>query len=259
MLVWPPLAIAVAVGPALTRRWRGSHAVKRRIDVRPGTPDVIDLVAVALMARLTRGWLSPPGPARSSSVRRRLCRSSIDSFAGRGWPARGRHSSTSWATGRHSRRRWPASAGVPLGPALDLLASRLVTLGGAMPGRRPAPARAPRLSADAGILPAFVLLTVVPFSGRRSTSSPLRHRRHPPPYNSRGTTMTNLLVRIHAYLLSRAQLDDRGQATTEYALVLLGAALVALLLITWATSGGGAGRIGRLLDSVMDAITGKIS
>jgi Flp pilus assembly pilin Flp len=71
--------------------------------------------------------------------------------------------------------------------------------------------------------------------------------------------MTNLLVRIHAYLLSRAQLDDRGQATTEYALVLLGAALVALLLITWATSGGGAGRIGRLLDSVMDTITGKIS
>ena len=32
---------------------------------------------------------------------------------------------------------------------------------------------------------------------------------------------------------------DRGQATAEYALVLLGAALVALLLIAWATAGGG--------------------
>ena len=51
---------------------------------------------------------------------------------------------------------------------------------------------------------------------------------------------------------------DRGQATTEYALVLLGAAMVALLLVAWATSGGGAGRIGRLLDKVLDSISGKI-
>jgi hypothetical protein len=49
-----------------------------------------------------------------------------------------------------------------------------------------------------------------------------------------------------------------GQATTEYALVLLGAALVALLLIGWATAGGGAGKIGHLLDHVLDAITSKI-
>ena len=51
---------------------------------------------------------------------------------------------------------------------------------------------------------------------------------------------------------------DEGQATTEYALVLLGAALVALLLVGWATTGGGAGRIGQLLDSVFDAITKKL-
>ena len=51
---------------------------------------------------------------------------------------------------------------------------------------------------------------------------------------------------------------DRGQATTEYALVLLGAALVALLVIGWATSGGGAGRIGHLFDVVIDAVTGKV-
>ena len=52
--------------------------------------------------------------------------------------------------------------------------------------------------------------------------------------------------------------DDLGQATTEYALVLLGAALVALLLIGWATSGGGAGKVGHLLDTVLDAITKKL-
>ena len=51
--------------------------------------------------------------------------------------------------------------------------------------------------------------------------------------------------------------DDRGQATAEYALVLLGAALVALVLVAWATGGGG-GKVGHLLDSVIDAITSKI-
>ena len=52
--------------------------------------------------------------------------------------------------------------------------------------------------------------------------------------------------------------SDRGQATAEYALVLLGAALVALLLIGWATAGGGAAKIGHLLDHVIDTVTGKV-
>ena len=51
---------------------------------------------------------------------------------------------------------------------------------------------------------------------------------------------------------------DRGQATTEYALVMLGAAVIALLVVTWATAGGGAGKIGRLFDRVIDAVTDKI-
>jgi Protein of unknown function (DUF4244) len=51
---------------------------------------------------------------------------------------------------------------------------------------------------------------------------------------------------------------DRGQATTEYALVLLGAAMVALLLVAWATSGGGAGKVGRLLDRVIDTVLSKV-
>lgn len=53
---------------------------------------------------------------------------------------------------------------------------------------------------------------------------------------------------------TRAVATDLGQATTEYALVLLGAAVIALLVIAWATDGGGAGRIGELFDSVLSNV-----
>ena len=52
-----------------------------------------------------------------------------------------------------------------------------------------------------------------------------------------------------------ARAGQRGQATTEYALVLLGAAAVALLLVAWATR---TGAFGTLLDAVMDSIKRKI-
>ena len=67
--------------------------------------------------------------------------------------------------------------------------------------------------------------------------------------------MTPFLSRLLVWMHTRG---DRGQATTEYALVLLGAALVALLLVAWATAGGGAGRIGALLDRVLDTVTSKV-
>lgn len=51
-----------------------------------------------------------------------------------------------------------------------------------------------------------------------------------------------------------ARATERGQATVEYALVLLGAAVVALLIVAWATDGGGTGRIGELFDSVIDNV-----
>lgn len=47
---------------------------------------------------------------------------------------------------------------------------------------------------------------------------------------------------------------DRGQATTEYALILLVAAVIAMLAIGWATAGGGAGRIGDLFDTLLSGI-----
>jgi Flp pilus assembly pilin Flp len=67
--------------------------------------------------------------------------------------------------------------------------------------------------------------------------------------------MRTLLARAHTWYFAG---DDRGQATTEYALVMLGAAVIALLVVGWATSGGGAGKIGHLFDRVIDAVTDKL-
>jgi hypothetical protein len=51
---------------------------------------------------------------------------------------------------------------------------------------------------------------------------------------------------------------DRGQATTEYALVLLAAALVGLLVVGWATSGGGAAAVSKLFERVIDSAIEKV-
>lgn len=50
--------------------------------------------------------------------------------------------------------------------------------------------------------------------------------------------------------------DHRGQATAEYALVLLGAAAIALLLAAWAAKSG---KIGELFDTVVDQLIGEVS
>ena len=49
--------------------------------------------------------------------------------------------------------------------------------------------------------------------------------------------------------LARHRGDQRGQASAEYALVLLGASAVALLVTAWASR---TNRVGRLLDDVLD-------
>lgn len=49
--------------------------------------------------------------------------------------------------------------------------------------------------------------------------------------------------------------SERGQASAEYALVLLGAAAVALLIVAWATK---TQLIGKLFDAVMGALTDKV-
>ncbi len=75
--------------------------------------------------------------------------------------------------------------------------------------------------------------------------------------------MLSISVRLYLAVLGllggvreRARPDQRGQASAEYALVLLGAAAVALLVVAWATK---TDLIEKLLDKVVKAVTGKVS
>lgn len=73
-----------------------------------------------------------------------------------------------------------------------------------------------------------------------------------------------LVVHVHVSVLLAADRlgahlvrlrDEEGQTSAEYALVLLGAAAVALLIGIWATK---TNRLGKLLDAVFDSIAGKV-
>lgn len=62
--------------------------------------------------------------------------------------------------------------------------------------------------------------------------------------------------RADRWLRPRAAVPGQaGQATAEYALVLLGAAVVAIALVTWAT---GSGRVGDLFDRVFDELVSRL-
>jgi Flp pilus assembly pilin Flp len=66
------------------------------------------------------------------------------------------------------------------------------------------------------------------------------------------------VLTVHVLLcsfLAGLRRDDRGQASAEYALVLLGAAAVALLVLTWARH---TDRVGQLLDTVFDHLLGRV-
>jgi hypothetical protein len=84
--------------------------------------------------------------------------------------------------------------------------------------------------------------------------------------------MSNLILRGHVAVLlavsnrlnganpgsvrsNRRLRGDHGQTTTEYGLVLLGAAGIAMLLVAWATKSGA---IGDLFNTVMDSVIGKV-
>lgn len=73
--------------------------------------------------------------------------------------------------------------------------------------------------------------------------------------------MLEIYVRLHVALftgdpLSHRLSRDDGQTTAEYALVLLGAAAIALLVLAWATK---TKRIGALFDFVLDQVVGRVS
>ena len=63
-----------------------------------------------------------------------------------------------------------------------------------------------------------------------------------------------MLLRTLIRLRCRARCDA-GQTTAEYALVLVGVAAIALLVVAWA---GDTNKIGRLLDGVLDSILDQI-
>jgi Flp pilus assembly pilin Flp len=48
---------------------------------------------------------------------------------------------------------------------------------------------------------------------------------------------------------------ESGQATVEYALVVLAAATIALLVLAWASR---TGKVGQLLDAVFDQVSGRL-
>ena len=48
---------------------------------------------------------------------------------------------------------------------------------------------------------------------------------------------------------------ERGQATAEYALVILGAAALALLVIAWAAN---TSAVGDLMDAVLASVRGRV-
>lgn len=74
--------------------------------------------------------------------------------------------------------------------------------------------------------------------------------------------MLHAIVTLHLLAVSaeerlrRRLTRDEGQSTAEYALVLLGAAGVALLLVAWATKSD---KITKLLNSVLDQVLAQVS
>jgi hypothetical protein len=72
--------------------------------------------------------------------------------------------------------------------------------------------------------------------------------------------MLHIVVTLHTLVLSGGErlwerlTRQEGQSTAEYALVLLGAAGVAALLIAWATKSG---KVTELLNSVLDRVLAK--
>lgn len=103
----------------------------------------------------------------------------------------------------------------------------------------------------------FRCLRVIPRDSLVLGADPLALRCALHPLSFRGVLMTRLLVRAHTHLLApRRGRPDRGQTTAEYALVLLGVAAIALLVVAWAAD---TNRIGRLLDSVLDSILSNVT
>lgn len=67
----------------------------------------------------------------------------------------------------------------------------------------------------------------------------------------------HLTVHIHTLAVHRLprRSEEGGQTTAEYALVLLGAASIAMLIVAWSVRSDA---IGKLLDAVVDTVVDKL-
>ena len=63
--------------------------------------------------------------------------------------------------------------------------------------------------------------------------------------------MQYLWVRLNSFV--RTVKDERGQTTAEYALVILAAAAIAIVLIAWAHSSG---KLPAFFDNIIDSVIG---
>jgi hypothetical protein len=92
-----------------------------------------------------------------------------------------------------------------------------------------------------------------------TTASPARHVHQPEEALVITTAQLFVLRSLHV-LAARARTSlvsrQRGQATTEYVLVLLGVAAIAIAVVAWATRSG---KVGELLDRVFDHLAGEIA
>lgn len=69
--------------------------------------------------------------------------------------------------------------------------------------------------------------------------------------------MYSAIIRTHSNAARQTTpwSGELGQATAEYALVILGAAALAGLVLAWAAS---TGKISRLLNAVLDSVIGQV-
>ena len=93
------------------------------------------------------------------------------------------------------------------------------------------------------VLPAFLLLTVVPGPAHHRAVHPLRG----------GEPMLFLYALFLRTVDTLRLRREEGQTTAEYALVILAAAAIAVVLIAWARSSG---KLPAFFDSVIDSVIG---
>ncbi len=69
--------------------------------------------------------------------------------------------------------------------------------------------------------------------------------------------MSAIYTSVITSMISRFRAaSDRGQATAEYALVILGAAAMAILVISWASS---TSAVSDLLDRVINSVASRVA